>query len=253
MPKIHELIAADSDRQQIANSLADEAVVTFAKKTDHFMGQTRRIEMFDEAREGENVEDVKEIVTTVEEKLDHVWDGLYRAYDVAATKENSNTSTEARANVIVAGTTVLENVPATVLLQLERELKKLKNLYAAIPTLDPAYAWEPDETAEKPGVFRVANDQVQLRTEKELDKKILYDATEHHPAQVETFTVDRPVGKIITTRISGAVTPARKAEWLRRISELATAVKEARQRANSAEAIEMTVGAQIRTFIHAPE
>jgi hypothetical protein len=48
--------------------------------------------MYDTQREAENTTDRKELVETVDSKLDHVWEALREAIDVTVTKENSNTS-----------------------------------------------------------------------------------------------------------------------------------------------------------------
>jgi hypothetical protein len=251
MPKIHELIPVEADKSAIANALVDEAINTFSKKPEHFIGQARRVQMFAEDRQAENTSDRKELVETVESKLEHVWsNGLADAIDVTVTKENSNTSDEARADVVVNGKTILSNVPAIALLALEKKLGVLKGLYAAIPTLDTNFAWVEDETATLPGTLRTEVPQEAYKTEKTLEYKVLYEATKEHPAQIEKYSVDRNVGKIITDRISGMVTPAEKARLLGRISTLATAVKEARQRANMANVQPLNVANDIREFIH---
>jgi hypothetical protein len=250
MPRIHEIIPVETDKVEVAKSLVDEAINTFAKKADHFMGQVRKVEMYADDRQGENTTDIKEVVETVDAKLDHVWGALSPALDLTMAKENSNTSTEARADVIVNGEVILAGLPATALLALEKRVGQIKNLYAAIPTLDPSVNWVLDEAAALPGTFRTAYPQEAQKTEKTLEHKVLYDATKEHPAQVAEYSVDRNVGKITLNRQSGLVSPATKAEWLRRISDLATAVKEARQRANMAEVQRLDVGGDIQTFIH---
>jgi hypothetical protein len=248
--KIHELLPVEQDKSAIANSLLEEAVNTFAKKPDHFQGQVRTVVMYADDRQAENTTDVKEVVETVVGKLDHVWDALLPAIDVQAAKENSNTSAQARADVIVDGTTVLEDVPAIALLALEKRINQIKNLYAAIPTLDPAYAWEEDESAGLLGQMKTKHPQEGQKTEKVHDFKILVPATDKHPAQVTEYNIDKNVAKITTERTSGMVSPATKARWLKNIADLGTAVKEARQRANMADVIPLVVAGDIRDFIH---
>lgn len=247
---IHELIPAENDRVNAANSLVDEAVTTFTKRNDHFLGHVRKVAMFDADREAENTTDVKEVVDTVPGKLDHVWKALVKAIDITATKDNSNTSSEARADVIVDGEVVLSDIPATALLSLEKKLGQLKGLYQTIPTLDPSLAWEPDSSAAMSGVYRTAHQQEAYKTEKVLEHKVLYEATKEHPAQIEKYTVDRNVAKVTVNRQSGMVSPADKAAWLARISSLQTAVRSARQRANMAAVLDLKVGKAIRDFIH---
>jgi hypothetical protein len=249
MSKIHELLAAEGDRTSVARELVGEAATTFSKRTDHFSGHTKKVEYFEDTRSGENTSDHSELVTTVGAKLAHVWEFLTPALDIQASKENSNTSQEARADVIVDGKTVLTGVPATALLGLEKRVRELKNLYFTIPTLDPGIAWElAAELGD--GVWRTRHAQEQIKTEKVLKSKVLYDATKEHPAQVKEYTIDQGVAKMTTTRLSGMVSPAEKALWISRISKLETAIKEARQRANMAEVVELNVGDAIEAFIH---
>lgn len=251
MPKIHELIPVEADKITVAKSLVDEAVTTFSKKTDHFQGHTRKVTMYDEERQAENLVDRKELVDTVDSKLDHVWTALREAIDVSLTKENSNTNPKARADVIIDGKTVLKDIPTTGLLALEKRLSALKDLYQSIPTLDPAFAWVPDASAAIPGSMKTKHAQESQKTEKVPGFQVMYEATDKHPAQVREYTMDKNVAKVEIERQSGMVSPATKAQWLGRITALATAVKEARQRANMADVVELKVADDIRDFIHA--
>lgn len=248
--KIHELIPVEADKTAAANSLLEEAIATFTKRNDHFMGQIRTVEMYDEARQIENTTEVKELVETVDSKLDHVWKALSQAIDITMAKENSNTSPLARADVIVSGVAVLVDIPATALLALEKKIGQLKGLYQAIPTLDPTFAWEPDLSAALPGVMKTKFPQEGQKTEKVPSFQVMYEATDKHPAQIREYTIDKNVAKVKHHRSSGMVSPATKALWLSRISELHTAVKQARQRANLADIIDLKVSDSIMNFIH---
>jgi hypothetical protein len=250
MGKIHELIPVEQDKVAAANALVAEAVATFTKRADHFQGHVRTVMMYDAQREAENTTEVKELVETVDSKLDHVWEALAPAIDVTVTKENSNTSDEARADVIVDGKAILIGIPATALLALEKRIGALRDLYSAIPTLDPGQAWDVDATAALPGVMRTKYAQESHKTEKVSDVLVLYAHTEKHPAQVKEITLDKNVAKVRIDRTSGMVSPAVKARYLSRISKLHTAVKEARQRANMADIKKLEVAASIRDFIH---
>lgn len=249
--KIHELIPVENDRVAAANALVDEAIVTFSKKADHFIGHIRTVEMYDETRQTENTTEVKELVETVDSKLNHVWNALVKAIDVTVTKENSNTSPDARADVIIDGAVIMAGIPATALLALERKTGQLLGLYQAIPTLDPAYAWEADASAALPGVMKTKLPQEGQKTEKVPGFQVMYEATDKHPAQIREYTIDKNVAKVRVSRNSGMVSPATKALWLARISALHTAVKQARQRANLADVLDLNVAKAIHEYIHA--
>lgn len=251
MAKIHELIPAEQDKVNAASALVNEAINTFSKKPDHFLGQIRTVTMYDDQRQQENTTDIKELVETVDSKLDHVWSALSSAIDISIAKENSNTSPLARADVVVDGKTVLKDVPSIALLALEKKLNQIRDLYQAIPTLDPSYAWEDDKSAALPGVMKTRHPQEGQKTEKIIEPLVLYPATDKHPAQVKETSIDKNVAKVTVNRQSGMVSPAVKALWLGRIASLQTAVKEARQRANMAEVINLPVADSIHNFIHA--
>jgi len=47
MAKMHELLAVIGDRSNAATAIIKESRDTFAKRADHFKGQTRTIRFFD--------------------------------------------------------------------------------------------------------------------------------------------------------------------------------------------------------------
>jgi hypothetical protein len=93
-------------------------------------------------------------------------------------------------------------------------------------------AWTEDTTAEYTFVSAPA---VNFRGEKTMKHKVLYDATDKHPAQIEKWTEDIPVAKIETVHRSTMLTPLAKSKMLGRVDKLIAAVKAARQRANTVE------------------
>ena len=248
MAKLHEIIAAEGDRKQIATDVIGETMTTFVKKPDHFLGQRRNVTMLDEARTAENVVDYAPIVETVDKKLLYTWGHLSRFIDLQMTKETANC--DAQADVVVDGNVLLSNVPAGALLALEKHLTRLLDLYKTIPTLNPSIDWVADDSHELEGVFRQEHPTQQYKTEKTLNHRVIYEATEHHPAQVHAYNVDSNVGMIETVRYSSMITPAQKSEWLGRISDLLIAVKEARQRANSTKVEPVAYAEIIRNFVH---
>lgn len=91
--------------------------------------------------------------------------------------------------------------------------------------------------------------QTSKRTEKDTLHKVLTQATDKHPAQIEKWTVDVPVARIETTHVSGMWTPAKKAEVLARVDKLLNAVKKSRQMANTVETQKLKVGGKIINYI----
>lgn len=170
-------------------------------------------------------------------------------WDLMATIDRGNQA--AVADVIVPTSvegvteTLLENVPAQFLLYLARELDDVYTYVSKLPTLDPAVRWTYD-----PAVAAYVADPVEThRTRKVLRNHILYEATDKHPAQVQTFTEDELVGYWTLIRRSGALPLERKAKLLQRIDALRLAVKEARERANTAEVEHFKVAEPIFTYL----
>ena len=250
MGKLHEVLAVVGDLEGVASKVLDEAEVTFRKKADHFLGSTRTLKMFDADRANEEADgfESKELVTTVQAKLDYVADHLVRYIDAVAQKEVTNQV--AKAHVVVNGMTLLKDVPATLLLSLENKLARWRKMYEAIPTLQPGIKWVEDPAASMPGVFRAAVDDHNLKVEKILKPVVLYPHTPEHAAQVEKVTESKAVGEYTQERWSGMWTPARKSLVLGRLDALIKAVKQARARANETIVTEFNVGETIFGFVH---
>lgn len=179
----------------------------------------------------------------VPEVLQQVSSVLTRLFDVTLTKEHANQV--AHANVVVDGNTLVEDVPVTYLLFLEKQLVSIKTFVEKLPTLDPASLWQYD----------VNNDQwvtapVQtVRTKKVPKNWVKAEATEKHPAQVEVFHEDVLVGTWTKIDSSGAIPATRKSELLNRIEKLQTAVKFAREEANSLEITDFEAGSQVFSYL----
>lgn len=245
MGKLHELIAVEPGIAGEAKKVMDEAVSIF-KRREHFTGEIRKTELFDDNRKQEEVTEHKALDTTVDAKLAYVHDSMVRHLDAFVQKETTNTV--AKANIeLPDGTVLAENVPAAALLGLESRLKAIRDMYGEIPTLPPGVEWEWDEQTE---VFRQKHPEQKLKTEKALKWQEVSKATDKHPAQVEKWNADVPIGKIIVTQTSGMLTPAQKSKLLGRIDTLLRAVVQARQRANCAEVIPVEIGQKIVDYIH---
>lgn len=248
MGKLHELLAVEGDLEGVAKKVVDEASVTFTKKGEHFQGFHKTLQMLDDERQHEEApaEERRELVTTVQDKLDYVSDFISEWWDAVLQKEATNQ--KAKATVLVDGL-LLEDLPATFLLGMETKLKNLRNLYTQLPTLPPGTEWVEDSDQGE-NIFRAKHPQLRKKEEKQIAHKVLYEATPDHPAQIEKWTENRVVGTYTTNYWMGMVTPARKSEMLKRIDLLIKAFKKARQRANTTEVMNVNVAKKIMDFIH---
>ncbi|QIG76945.1 hypothetical protein EVC30_116 [Rhizobium phage RHph_Y1_11] len=231
MAKMHELLAVEADLNKTSAKMIEEAKVTFEKKADHFQGHVRSVNYFDAERSGENTEDRKALVTTVDDKLGYALGHFGRYVDAVLQKEKTNQ--QANADLEVGGTVIGPGLPSVFLLGLEQKLSDLRNVILAIPTLNPAIVWTaaPDQGA---GIY-VSSPQEQLKTEKKQKHVIVVPPTDKFPAQVDKITEDVNVAKITTLHQSGMWTSARKAKVLDNLDALLQATKKARMRANLAE------------------
>lgn len=246
MGKLHELLAVEPDLKGAAEKIIAETINTFTKKPNHFEARHKNYRPKDE--DGDTfAPERQEMVTTVPKKLDHTQDVVVRYLDAVAQKEVTNT--EASAVLEVDGTPLIDTpLPATLLLALEGRLKQLREVYNAIPTLDPSETWKWDEQTKT----YEAESKDSYKTKKVYRNHVKAPATDKHPAQVETYTEDERIGTWTTKRWSGCVTPAEKAAVLGRIDKLTRAVKQARQRANDAEAKKVELGNVLFNFINEP-
>jgi hypothetical protein len=178
--------------------------------------------------------------------FDRVSAGLTELFDITATKDWANCT--ARADVVLDGRTLIKDVPATYLLFLEKQLSDLTAFVQKMAELDPASDWNVDPST---GLFKTEPSATQ-RTKKVQRAIVLYDATEHHPAQTQLITEDHVVGQWVTTKLSGALPAPRKKVLLNRIERLTQAVKYAREQANSSEITDQKVGAAVLDYLFKP-
>jgi hypothetical protein len=247
MPKLHEILAVEGDLEATAKKVIEEAVVTFSKKSDHFLESHRSLVFFDEARDKENVEEHSEMVTTVADKLKYVQRHITKYWDTFAKKETTNQN--AKADLVIDGEVLATELPATMLLGLESKLKIVRALYEAIPTLQPGMNWQLDPDRGE-HIYKTAEPETRMRTEKQVQVKVTYEATKEHPAQLETWNADVSVGKISVTHWSGMISPAEKSQVLGRIDTLIRGVKRARQRANTTDVVKTNIGEILFNYIN---
>ena len=170
---------------------------------------------------------------------------LTRLFDITATKDWANCN--AKADVTVDGQVLLRDVPVSYLLFLEKQLTDLNTFVKKLPVLDAAESWTFDASAD---CYRT--DAVRtIRTKKVPRNHVKAEATEHHPAQVEVYYEDIPVGYWSTTKFSGSLPARRVHELIARVEKLQAAVKFAREEANGAEVTDQRVGDAVFGYLFA--
>lgn len=246
MSKLHELLAVESDLEGQARNILIETKKVFSEKPALFTGGVRTYKPF--VDDGiAYPEEHQALTTTVGDKLEYSAKTIEKYYDALLQKEATNQV--AKSDIVIDGVTIGSNLPATFLLGLESRLKQLREVYAAIPTLAMGTEWkEANDKGE--GVWAIVHPEESMKTQKTTKSKVLYEATEHHPAQIDKWEETENVGKYTKFVWSGMVTPARKSHLLSNIDKLIGAVKKARQRANSVEVEKVNLGKTLMDYIN---
>lgn len=246
MTKLHEILAVEGSVQGASKEIIKETENTFSNKATHFKGFVKEYKPFDEDEaEAEGYQEKNEMVSTVDQKLEHFWDVVSNELDVTFKKESTNQ--EAKGDIIVEGKFLKTGVPIGYLLGLEQKIKDWRRVLKAIPTLQPGIKWNEDEKSGK-GVWETKPEPT-FRTRKEVRFKVLIQATDKHPAQVEKWHEQVNVGKFHTTVWSGEYSTAQKAELLKRLDRLEHGVKKARMRANSIEIVDVEIASEIKNYL----
>ncbi len=228
MAKLHELLAVGTNLDNQSKKTVADLKNTFDKKRHLF---EQKLVTFKSNEEGVApvTEAQSDIQTTVHKELEWIEDILVRSIDVGHQVDVANLS--AKADIVTENDEVIaKGVPATSLLQLEKELKEFHTLLNSIPTLDPAKGFQQDPSRDK-GIYK-ARDVQKARTKKTAKPIVLYPATKEHPAQTQLLQEDVPVGTILEQEWSALLTPALKGDLIDRVEVLTRAVKKARARAN---------------------
>lgn len=162
--------------------------------------------------------------------------------DLVLTQDVANCS--AFGEIKVDGVS-LGKVPVTYLMFLEKQIVDLEKFFSSLPTLDSSTKWSFDENQ---GYF--ASEPVKTnKSKKVLQHKVLYEATKEHPAQIEKWTEDVPVGEWTTTKYSGAISVVQKNKIMDKLRKLKDAVKFAREEANSTSIEDKKIGKDIFSYL----
>lgn len=227
MPKLNQIIAIEKGVKSRAYSEVGE-LHKINQKPELFNGLVRTYQKKDDAGEDLPAEKKKVQYDTTEilKRLSKLTSELFQ---VTARKDWTNT--RAVSDVKVGDSVVLEKVPVTYLLFLEKQLTDLRTFFDNLPVLDEGEKWTKDNNS---GLYK--SDVVSTHRTKKVQKPIvLYDATDKHPAQTQLITEDVIAGHWNQEKHSGAFPAPEKTKLLENVDALLIAVKEARESANNIE------------------
>ena len=240
--KLNQVVAVEKPtKQRVERAISD--IYKALQKPDLCEGHNKKYIPLEAGRETFPPDD-KHVQQIATDSLKEAQALLTELFDVSAQRDFANC--EAKADVMVEGTTLLVGAPVTFLMFLEKQLNDVKSMITALPTLDPSESWVFDEGSR---LYKTAP-RITNKTMKIQEPIVLYPATEKHPAQTQLVTTDKTVGNWEAIRLSGAVSSAKKKVLLGRVEKLIKAVKFAREEANMAQAPELHVGDKIFGWIY---
>jgi len=251
----HQVLAVEPTRQAAATRQMDERQKTFANKASLYHGQTRILRMFGRTETNSAEIDALEakdlintpVQATVRGDLNYMAGVVGSWWDTLHTKELTNQT--AKADVVVDGVVVIANAPAVFLLGLENKLKRLREVYDAIPTLPPGfeYVLDPESGA---GVYKLKEPIKDVKVVKATKHVQLKQSTDKHPDTWVTTETTENIGEYTNQKFYGVLSVADKAALLLRYDKFLMAVKDARQRANDVQVVQGNSAEAIFRYLH---
>lgn len=253
MGKLHELLAIEASSEAAAQTLLAQTAQTFKTKENLFKGKNRKLKMFGiddtnriemTAIEEKNYQNLL-VSATVPDSLNYMAAVLADYYDVVAQKEATNQV--AKASVEIDGVVIMADVPATFLLGMETKLKKIREVLAEVPTMAPGMVWN---EAPEIGRFIYKTDPTKdIKTEKTVEYKHMKQSSDKHPDTFIPVEGTKNVGEYTEVNFTGLINSADKAKLIERLDALLKAVKQARQRANVVDTVNVKVGDKIMGYL----
>lgn len=136
--KLNQIIAVEKNIKSRVNSSISESYKA-VQKPALFEGFMKTYH-----RKNEDYEDYppesSRVQMNANETIRSVTNNMSQLFDITATKDYANCN--AFADIEVDGEVVMEKVPATYLLFLEKQLTDFRTFVGSLPVLDPSYQWD---------------------------------------------------------------------------------------------------------------
>ena len=244
-PKLSQVLAlTDDGRTNYKNNITD--ATKFFKKENgvNFRGHKNTYTPFDGTVDEPSKRGVVLVASTVDERLQWVFDSISKYVDNLFTQERSNANGHAKANLFVDGKDWGE-FTSLELLKLKSLLKNgevsIKNMISNIPVRDRQEIWfltNSDDYTDKEGIYETERvEEVNKTTIKE--SYILPDPNFANKENMNGYTpiqgtknTIKELGKGTRQKFSGEWSELQRANALKRIQELDLAVTDALKRAN---------------------
>lgn len=241
MTKLHQVLAADKDIKKRTDRKITDAYQRL-QKPDLYSGLSRTYTPKDENGEvlPPQTQILQRRVSDEFEVIEQEWTDQINS---AATKDFANT--QAKADIVVDGETILAGAPVPFLLWLEGEIRRMIPVVTVAPILDPSEKWEYSDESRS----YETNTTRTLRTTKQNVPLVLAEATDKHPAQVQVFQQDVVVGSWDSKRMSGALSATEHEARLDRFGKLLIAVQQARAEANEIAVTPSQAGEAVTSYL----
>jgi hypothetical protein len=241
MPKQHELVAIEKEKSSRLNGYKTALYRQMERVTNYF-GLKKEYNPDDE--EGEQLpSESRRVIRDLNEDLKTFAQYNSDLMDLMVQKDTTNCV--ARADIIVDGQTIASDIPVTTLLSLEKMLQHHRTVIRSLPTLPLDRVWTLDGASGQ-----WVTDEARTSRSKKVEKPlVLAPATDKHPAQVKTTMVDVKVGTWSKRDLSSAFPVKERKRLEERANKLLDAVKQARERANSVDVVDVSIGAQLSNYL----
>ncbi len=231
--KLHQVLAVERDLENQKKKIIGETRKVLGEH-HLFNGMLKTLNMFDEGRkrEEDGQSTSTQPTTDVMTRINYTIPFITRHLDCVFQKESTNT--KAVADIIIDGDILMKDVPATMLLAMEREFTGYREIFQNIPVMQSGIEWAKDDTIAG-NFFKTSTPIKTQKVEKDIEYRVVVQPTKEHPAQIKEVPITKQVGEYTEYKWSGCVTLAKKADLLSRLEAFIQAVKKARARANAQE------------------
>lgn len=225
MAKLHQIIAKIKTIRQDFKK-CQETVYHALQKHDNFKGIAKTYSPIDDDGFVYPPE-AKALISDVKPLLNQIKEGSKETLNILLESDRANQ--KALGTVIIDGEVILDNVPVSTLIALEKEiLNDFRSILSKIPCLDPSKTWHYDSNT---GLY-ASDPEYRTKTKKITKPVVLYEATDKHPAQVKEVSEDIVEGTWKIIDYSTCLPFAEAKAYLDRCQKLLVAVQEARAIAN---------------------
>lgn len=234
--KLHQLLAVMAGKKtQVQDELTRLYRETAATQESAFRGLVRSYTPLDE--EGEQLPSEQQFVQRRAYRLLSEFCDLAQGLCELVARQDL-TNCEAKAPIVLHADTVVQvqltdPLPVSTLLYLEKRFSDLLTFVSQLPVLPADREWRFDDAAN----CYVTAPVTTMRTKKVLKNHVRAEATDKHPAQVDTYTEDVTIGTWRKVDHSGAIPVSQRDAIVRQVQAISDAIKLAREQANTAEVV----------------